>query len=262
MTAAGRHYKDRVGLWASGTSPTTPTSSARRSPRAASRRGIYRGLFLAARRGLRDVGQRRRHAADGRDRPARHRRVVAPLAFLRGALCLNRATSARAVRARIAADGYAHHAYTTRLGPLFRPPGRDDVTIGVLARLVRALDRAGTAGAIKRGLRHLPDGVRHPVQARPVLRRDARAAGRVLRHLRAHRLPQPARALVLAVPAARRRPQGAAASATAASSPACAAPTASAKPAYEAFRLPLVAEATGAPTSCGAACARRRRGPR
>jgi hypothetical protein len=50
--------------------------------------------------------------------------------------------------AKIDADGYAHHAYTTASGPLFKPQQPNDVTIGVISRLVAALDRAGRAGAI------------------------------------------------------------------------------------------------------------------
>jgi len=54
---------------------------------------------------------------------------------------------------RLPAAGYAHHAYTTRKGPFFRPPGPNDVTIGVLSRLTRALDRAARAGRIAK---HMP----------------------------------------------------------------------------------------------------------
>ena len=41
------------------------------------------------------------------------------------------------------ADGYAHHAYTTSAGPRFKPANTDDVTIGVLSRLVTALGHGG-----------------------------------------------------------------------------------------------------------------------
>ena len=78
--------------------------------------------------------------------------VVAPLAFLRGTLCLSSRYKRRSACHRLPADGFAHHAYTTRLGPFFRPAGRDDVTIGVLGRLNRALHRAGRAGAIRRAM--------------------------------------------------------------------------------------------------------------
>ena len=49
------------------------------------------------------------------------------------------------------ADGYAHHAYTKRSGPRYKPPGRDNVTIGVVGRLVSALDKAAKAGALRHG---------------------------------------------------------------------------------------------------------------
>jgi hypothetical protein len=46
------------------------------------------------------------------------------------------------------ADGYAHHAYTTSVGPRFEPDNKDDVTIGVLSRLTSALDKAAKAKAL------------------------------------------------------------------------------------------------------------------
>jgi hypothetical protein len=42
---------------------------------------------------------------------------------------------------RLKVSGWAHHPYTTKAGPFFRPRSRNDVTIGVLSRLTRALDR-------------------------------------------------------------------------------------------------------------------------
>jgi hypothetical protein len=51
---------------------------------------------------------------------------------------------------KLPADGYAHHPYTTRSGPFLLSPRRDDVTIGSLGRLTRALDRAARAGAVRR----------------------------------------------------------------------------------------------------------------
>jgi hypothetical protein len=44
--------------------------------------------------------------------------------------------------------GYAHHAYTTSAGPRYKPTDTDDVTIGVLSRLITALDKAAKAGAL------------------------------------------------------------------------------------------------------------------
>ena len=113
---------------------------------------IYRKLFLAGQRGLRASGNGRDTLLFGETAPRGTSRVVAPLAFLRGALCLKRNYHRKGHCARISAGGFAHHAYTTRTGPRFRPPDKDDVTIGVLSRLSNALTKAGRAGAIPRGL--------------------------------------------------------------------------------------------------------------
>ena len=78
--------------------------------------------------------------------------VVAPLAFLRGALCLDASYRKGALRARRARAASPTTPTRRGSGPRFRPPDRDDVTIGVLPRLTNALDRAARAGAIRRGL--------------------------------------------------------------------------------------------------------------
>ena len=76
-----------------------------------------------------------------------------PLAFLRGMLCLDSKYRKSKSCGRLEADGYAHHAYTTSAGPRFEPANTDDVTIGVLPRLITALDKAAKAGALPA---HLP----------------------------------------------------------------------------------------------------------
>jgi len=152
-TAVGRRYGDRVGLWSIWNEPNHPdflmpqfVHRKAKSPR------IYRQLFLAGQRGLRASGNGGDTLLFGETAPRGTPRVVAPLAFLRGALCLNRSYHRTGHCGRISAGGYAHHAYTTRVGPRFRPPDKDDVTIGVLSRLTNALNKAGKAGAITRGL--------------------------------------------------------------------------------------------------------------
>src|SRR4051794_6277751 len=152
-TAVGRRYGSRVGSWSIWNEPNHPEFLApqfvkkhAKSPR------IYRQLFLAGQRGLRASGNGRDTLLFGETAPRGTPRVVAPLAFLRGALCLSRTYHRKGHCRRITASGYAHHAYTTRSGPRFRPPDRDDVTIGVLSRLTSALNKAGKAGAITRGL--------------------------------------------------------------------------------------------------------------
>jgi hypothetical protein len=154
VTAAGHRYGSQVGMWSVWNEPNHPAflGPQFRKGRATSP-AIYRKLFFAADAGLRASGNDSDTLLFGETAPRGTSRVVAPLRFLRGALCLS--SSYRKARGckRAPADGYAHHAYTTAAGPAFRPRDADDVTIGVLSRLTAALDRAGRAGAVKRGLR-------------------------------------------------------------------------------------------------------------
>ena len=154
MTAVGQHYGAQVKLFTIWNEPNHPnfldpqfSGRTPLSPR------IYRGLFQAGYSGL--------HAAPnaagakvlmGDTAPVGTLHDVAPLIFLRGALCLDGHYRMSSTCSLLPADGWAHHPYTTLAGPFFSPPP-DDVTIGVLSRLSRALDRAAAAGAIHR---HLP----------------------------------------------------------------------------------------------------------
>jgi hypothetical protein len=153
MTAVGKQWGQQVGTWAIWNEPNHPQFLAPQfvGGRPASPL-IYRRLFLAGWRGLRASGNGSDRLLMGETAPRGTGSVVAPIAFLRGALCLSRSYRKSRSCGNLPADGYAHHAYTTRQGPFFRPPGRDDVTIGVLRRLTSALDRAGRAGAVRRNL--------------------------------------------------------------------------------------------------------------
>jgi hypothetical protein len=154
-TAVGRRYGDRVDAWSIWNEPNQPQflkpqyrNGKPYSPK------LYRKLYRAAYRGIRRTrANRNDRILIGETSPRGNDNVVHPLAFLRGMLCLDRNYRKRGSCGQLEADGYAHHAYTTRTGPRFVPPSEDDVTIGVLSRLVRALDKAGRAGALPRGLR-------------------------------------------------------------------------------------------------------------
>jgi hypothetical protein len=152
VTAVVRRYGDRVDLWSIWNEPNQPQfllpqyDDRRRpvSPR------IYRGLYVAAERALHAVpGNARDRVLIGETSPIGDEAIVAPLAFLRGVLCLDDdyRKVGRCANLRIA--GYAHHAYPTRRGPLAKPSSPDSVTIGALERLVRALDRAARAGVVR-----------------------------------------------------------------------------------------------------------------
>ncbi len=153
-TAVGRKFGNQVGTWAIWNEPNQPQfllpqfghGGKALSPK------IYRSLYLAGVRGLRKAGQTKDKILLGETSPRGTGRVVAPLAFLRGVLCLNAKYKRIGKCAPLSASGYAHHAYTTRQGPFFKPANRDDVTIGVLVRLTRALARAKSAGALKKAL--------------------------------------------------------------------------------------------------------------
>ena len=149
MTAVGRHYGSQVQTWSIWNEANHPqflepqyVSGQPASPR------IYRGLFQAAVAGLHAAGLTNAHVLMGETAPRGTGHDVAPLAFLRGALCLDSSYHMSSTCSTLPADGYAHHAYTTLAGPTFVPPGRDDVTIGVLSRLSRALDLAYRARAV------------------------------------------------------------------------------------------------------------------
>jgi hypothetical protein len=112
----------------------------------------YRKLFLAGRQGLVKGGIAHPRVLMGETAPVGTGHDLAPLRFLRQALCLNDSYHHTRRCGRLPVAGYAHHAYSKSSGPYYHPPGRNDVTIGVLSRLTSALDRAGRAGAIPRRL--------------------------------------------------------------------------------------------------------------
>lgn len=154
MTAVGRHYGDYVKTFAIWNEPNEPmyllpqfVGGQPASPL------IYRGLFEAGYAGLKASGNfGGMRVLMGETAPIGTPKVVAPLVFLRGALCLNDRYQMASTCSKLPADGYAHHAYTKAVGPFWKPPSPNAVTIGVLGRLVTALDRAGRAGAIMRGM--------------------------------------------------------------------------------------------------------------
>jgi hypothetical protein len=154
VTAAARRYGEQVDQWAVLNEPNHPDFLGPQygkgkkpvSP------GIYRGLFRAADSALQATGNGGDRLLIGETAPRGTGKVVAPLTFLRGTLCLSSSYRKRPSCGRLDADGWAHHAYTTKTGPFFVPPGKNDVTIGVLSRLNSALAKAGRAGAIRTNL--------------------------------------------------------------------------------------------------------------
>jgi Cellulase (glycosyl hydrolase family 5) len=124
------------------------------SPRAQAPR-IYRGMVQRGVPALRATAPRGSKIFVGELAPVgTATKVIGPLRFLRGWLCLNkrwkkvRRGSCRHFK-KVRANGFAHHPY----GPTTRVPARRDI-INMLAirRLGAALDRSARAGRIPRGL--------------------------------------------------------------------------------------------------------------
>jgi hypothetical protein len=151
VEAVGKHYGPQVSMWSVWNEPNhpdflLPQYDSKRRPVSGT---LYRKLFLAAWQGLRATGNGTDTLLMGETAPRGTGKVVAPLAFLRQALCLSASYRKSPKCSNLPADGYAHHSYSTRQGPFFKPGNPDDVTMGVIGRLTRALDLAARAGAIR-----------------------------------------------------------------------------------------------------------------
>src|SRR3954452_13169892 len=154
MTAVAKHFGGEVARWSIWNEPNHPDFlgpqyDARHRPVSPT---IYRGLYAAALRGLADAGDTK-PVLMGETAPTGTGKDVAPLTFLRQVLCLSDSYKKNGKCATLRVNGYAHHAYTTRKGPFYKPSGPNNVTIGVLSRLTTALDRAAAAGVVPK---HLP----------------------------------------------------------------------------------------------------------
>ncbi len=126
---------------------------------------IYRGLYQAGYAGLQAGALAHPKVLFGETAPVGYDKVnprregsralmhpVAPLAFMREALCLNARYGKAGSCSELQISGYAHHAYTLPAGPYFKPGERDNVTIGALSRLSNALNLAARAHAIPAGV--------------------------------------------------------------------------------------------------------------
>jgi hypothetical protein len=166
MTAVGREFGSEVSLWAIWNEANNPTflqpqfngNGEPVSPR------LYRALFQYGYAGLQAAGLRNPKVLMGETDPTGETSIskarlrsygvlhdVAPLVFLRGALCLNSHYQMPSTCHFLPAYGFADHAYTLPEGPSYAPPA-EDATIGVLSRLVNALNLAARAHAVRSGM--------------------------------------------------------------------------------------------------------------
>ena len=266
VTAAARHYGTKVARWAIWNEPNQPQfllpqySAGRHTPLSPR---IYRNLFLAGQRGLRAGGLPNAQVLIGETSPRGTTHVVPPLTFLRGVFCLNSRYRKVGKCAQLHADGYAHHAYTTAQGPLFKPKQPNDVTIGVIGRLITALNRVRSAGAVDRRLTSTSRSsassrrrTRSSASARPASPTTARSPSASPTTSRGS---SPSRSTCCATTRPRRASRSRCA--TPASSPACARTPARRSPRSpaSACRSRRCAAARGC--RCGGSCGPRRRRP-
>jgi hypothetical protein len=136
---------------------------------------IYRDLYRAGHAALRKTGHRRDTILIGETLPIgsndnrRETSATSPLRFARELFCLNgtgrgHPGCSRRFR-KLEASGWAIHAYYRKTGPYSTPPGPDDVTPATMGKLRRLLQRAGKRGRISRGL-HIWD-TENGAQTRP-----------------------------------------------------------------------------------------------
>lgn len=152
-TAAGRRYGSKVSWWSIWNEPNL--GKLLKPIKGLESAKVYRQLYLQAYAGLRAaritapilIGEL---APIGNGIPDTG--TIRPLRFLRAMLCLDDRNRKSRTCGKVSTQGFAMHPYTTANGPFFQPQNRDDVTIGVLPRLVQALDRAAKAGALPRRL--------------------------------------------------------------------------------------------------------------
>jgi hypothetical protein len=160
MTAIGRRYGAIVSDYAFWNEPNEynslrPQFESNGNPAAPI---IYRGLFQAGYAGLQAAGIKAPKVLMGETGPGGFVRMskgvpsysgVAPLAFLRGALCLSSSYRKAKTCSKLPAFGYAQHPYASNMnGPFYKPPSPEGVTISTVGRLVTALNKAAKAGAI------------------------------------------------------------------------------------------------------------------
>jgi Cellulase (glycosyl hydrolase family 5) len=119
---------------------------------------LYRSMYVRGYDAIKNADPRAQVLIGETSPYARPGLSTAPLAFLRKVACVN--SSYRRVRRcpQLKADGYAHHPYDFLHAPSFQYPGADNVTLGTLSRLTRALDRLRRSGALR-----TPRGGRMPL---------------------------------------------------------------------------------------------------
>jgi hypothetical protein len=119
---------------------------------------LYRSLYVRGYEAIKQADPRAKVLIGETSPTARARLSTAPLDFLRKVTCVNKKYKRVGHCPRLKADGYAHHPYDFRHAPNFKYPGADNVTLGTLSRLTKALDKLRKVRALR-----TPNGSRMPL---------------------------------------------------------------------------------------------------
>jgi hypothetical protein len=112
--------------------------------------GIYREMYMFGYTAIKRADRKAKVLIGETSPYGRPGMSTSPLAFLRKVTCVSRNYRRKRGCPRMRADGYAHHPYDFEHSPGYRYPGGDNVTIGTLSRLTRALDRLKRSGALRK----------------------------------------------------------------------------------------------------------------
>jgi len=142
---AAEHFKGRVDRYSIWNEPNWKTWL---GP-LASGPNLYRALYVAGYNAIKAADPAAK-VLIGETAPfSRPGYSTSPLAFLRGVTCVNTKYKRARLCPKLKADGYAHHPYDFNHAPNYQYPGADNVTIGTLSRLTKALDKLSRAGVLR-----------------------------------------------------------------------------------------------------------------
>lgn len=143
--AAAAHFKGRVDRYSIWNEPNWGTWLGPIKNQAS----LYRGLYTRGYAAIKKADPKAK-VLIAETSPSRSvNRSQSPLTFLRGLTCVNSNYKKVGKCPSLKTDGYAHHPYDLAHAPTFVGRNPDDVTMGTLSRLTRALDKISRTGRLR-----------------------------------------------------------------------------------------------------------------
>ncbi len=144
-SVAAEHFRGRVDRYSIWNEPNWKTwlGPLKAGP------ALYRQLYVRGYNAVKKADRRAKVLIGETSPYGRPGLSTSPLAFLRSVTCVNKKYKRTRRCPKLKADGYAHHPYDFLHAPGFQYPGADNVTIGTLSRLTRALDGLRRSGVLR-----------------------------------------------------------------------------------------------------------------